>query len=67
MDYNSAIYYFEISLEGFRNIGEIDYQAAILGEMGNSYCFRSNYEKCLDCYLQALEVIEEIGNDLWRG
>jgi len=66
-NYDSAFYYFEISLNGFKSINNFDYQAAVLGEMGNSYCFRSNYEKCLDCYLQAVEVIEQLGNDIWLG
>ncbi len=65
--YDTAFSYFKISLDGFTSLNELQYQVAILGEMGNSHCFRSDYNKCLDCYLQIVPLIEEMENAEWLG
>ncbi|MDJ1174659.1 tetratricopeptide repeat protein, partial [Roseofilum capinflatum] len=61
-DYESAISFYQQSLEIFQQIGDRSGIASSLGNLGNAYKSQGDYESAISFYQQSLEIQQQIGD-----
>jgi tetratricopeptide (TPR) repeat protein len=64
---NKAIYYYQLSLDIFRKIGDIHGVENSLNNLGNAYNNLGEYQKAIDIFKQSLNIAREISDRRFEG